>query len=213
MFFSLLFTNKDCRQIWKDCFAKCGKVFELCKIPQMKLRAETNRSRSSTMTVLSERRDSEPYTNNRIDLYKLVKSKQPLHPYPSHAPSFEVRTKRKRSSTFCLPVTKPRKSFSQRDTVIEILLTPPPTELAGRPRSNSLPAVLSKEICTYVTKVDNKETWSLANQHAMDALEHGGSDYSDKNSQVIELDGETLSLANAHTGNALECSVSENSHL
>lgn len=184
VFFSLLLTNKDCREIWKGCFAKCCNVFELCRPFETKLRAETDRSRcSSTLTVLSDRKDSLPYVGKRVDPLA-VKGKQP-YPYPSHVGRFLMRAKNQRSSSLtALPMVQPNKTVVERNSVIEIIVSPPPIELDERYRSHSVPVFLSKEIDTQVTSELNKEAVSLANPREGNASEFSSIEDPDMNSET-----------------------------
>ena len=174
VFFSLLFMNKDCREIWKGCFAKCCKIFELCKPFETKLRAETNRSRcSSTLTVLSDRKDSFPYAAKRVD------------PDPSHVGRFLMKAKNQRSSSLtALPMVQPNKTAVERNSVIEIIVSPPPIELDERSRSHSVPVFLSKEIDAQVTSKLNKEGVSSVNPPEGNASECSSIADSDMNSET-----------------------------
>lgn len=174
VFFSLLFTNKDCREIWKGCFAKGCKIFELCKPFETKPRAETNRSRcSSTLTVLSDRKDSFPYAAERVD------------PYLSHVGRFLMKAKNQRSSSLtALPMVQPNKTAVERKSVIEIIVSPPPIELDERSRSHSVPVFLSKEIDAQVTSKLNKEGVSSVNPPEGSASECSSIADSDMNSET-----------------------------
>lgn len=56
-FFALLFTNKECRQIWVTCFRKVTRLFVFPFTRRPRSETEGARSRcSSTVTVLTERR-------------------------------------------------------------------------------------------------------------------------------------------------------------
>lgn len=133
-FFFLLFMNKECRQIWKDCFEKCKKIFQCCKPPPRKIRADTNRSRcSSTLTVLSDRRASELFTFNTVDPILKVS-----HPYLFPGQVTRTQLEKPRSSTLTLPVSNQRMTVSNME--VEIRVTPPElSELDGRVRCNSVP--------------------------------------------------------------------------
>lgn len=141
VFFFLLFANKECRQIWKACLARPSRIFQLCKPPQRRLN-ETDRSRSSTLTTtLYDRKETTPFSENIKDP-RLKLGRDHLHPSPSleQSRTFAFRMEKLRSSN--LHITDRRKYFPEkRDTVIQILVSPPPDELETRPRSNSLPSV------------------------------------------------------------------------
>ncbi|KAJ7391807.1 hypothetical protein OS493_016095 [Desmophyllum pertusum] len=169
VFFFLLFMNKDCRNIWKTCFRKVSKVFELCKPAPMKIRAYTDRSRcSSTLTVLSDRRESVPsflFQGNvpRLDLTK------------------------PRASSLNLPVNKQRIALSNLD--IEIRVTPPPNELDTKSRCHSVPIFLLnnlKELDSQRNNDINTTTYPVNRLSgefgSVDSLNH--SDDSDVNSEA-----------------------------
>lgn len=113
----------------------------MCKPPQQKLN-ETDRSRSSTFnTTLHDRRESIPFSENIKDPRLKLAGNQ-LHPSPSlEQPRISaLRMEKLRSSN--LPIMDRRKNFPvKKDTVIKILVSPPPDELETRSRSNSLPLV------------------------------------------------------------------------
>lgn len=161
--------NKDCRNIWKTCFRKVSKVFELCKPAPMKIRAYTDRSRcSSTLTVLSDRRESVPsflFQGNvpRLDLTK------------------------PRASSLNLPVNKQRIALSNLD--IEIRVTPPPNELDTKSRCHSVPIFLLnnlKELDSQRNNDINTTTYPVNRLSgefgSVDSLNH--SDDSDVNSEA-----------------------------
>lgn len=175
--------NRDCRRIWKGCFATCNKIVELCKPPPRKLRAETDRSRcSSTLTVLSDRRDSEPYADNRIDLLGRTKRKR-SYLFPRHVTRLKLKGKRRRSSTSSLPAVSPKKTVSERYSEVDILVTPPPNELGGRSRSHSFPVFPLEETNLNV------------------------------NVNVNERNNTAILSTNPRAENALECSISEGSEV
>lgn len=184
VFFFLLFMNKDCRQIWKGCFGKCKKICELCKPPPTKLRAETDRSRcSSTLSVLFDRRLSDPHADSKIDPVVLAKIKPYL--FPSHAAAIDSTAKHPRSSTLSLPATSKETTVSQRNSEVEILVTPPPNDLeAAQFRSHSLPVLVRKELGTQATTKHDDETILSKSLHAEDALECSISENSDVHSET-----------------------------
>ncbi|XP_015779035.1 PREDICTED: uncharacterized protein LOC107356918 isoform X2 [Acropora digitifera] len=166
VFFFLLFANKECRQIWKACLARPSRIFQLCKPPQRRLN-ETDRSRSSTLTTtLYDRKETTTFSENVKDP-RLNLSRDQLHPSPSLEQSriFAFRMEKPRSSN--LPITDRRKKFPvKRDTVIKILVSPPPDELETRPRSNSLPSVFfPSEKDTQVAVKHNKNRTKSMNRY------------------------------------------------
>ncbi|XP_044179446.1 uncharacterized protein LOC122960942 [Acropora millepora] len=166
VFFFLLFANKECRQIWKACLARPSRIFQLCKPPQRRLN-ETDRSRSSTLTTtLYDRKETTTFSENVKDP-RLNLSRDQLHPSPSLEQSriFAFRMEKPRSSN--LPITDRRKKFPvKRDTVIKILVSPPPDELETRPRSNSLPSVFfPSEKDTQVAAKHNKNRTKSMNRY------------------------------------------------
>lgn len=150
VFFFLLLMNKDCRNIWIGCFRKVTKLFEFCKPPPMKIRADTNRSRcSSTLTVLSDhRRDSELFPRQSF-----------LFPNDSPTLDLDLKLIRPRASTLNLPVKKPTTTVSNLD--IDVLVTPPP-DFSPRGRCHSVPVFLLKEPMTQMND-QNKVTLSWVN--------------------------------------------------
>ncbi|CAH3146560.1 unnamed protein product, partial [Porites evermanni] len=172
IFFFLLFMNKDCRQIWKNCFAKFKKPFELCKPPPNRLRAETVRSRcSSTLTVLSERRSSEPYINQKIDPIVLARIQHSNRFSERDVKRFSFGERKPRSSTLSLPARNQTNTLSgRRDTRIEILLTPPPDELDCRPlRTNSVPVFLLHGLESQdTTSIENYSGATTTNSSCVD---------------------------------------------
>lgn len=133
-FFFLLLMNKDCRNIWKGCFRRFTKLFEFCKPPPLKLRADTDRSRcSSTLTVLSvDRRDSELFFRQSLAL-------------PGYIPGLDPQQTRQRASSLTFPVKKQIITVSDLD--IQIKVTPPSDADAElRPRCNSVPVFLLQDL-------------------------------------------------------------------
>ena len=191
-FFFLLLMNRDCRRIWKGCFATCNRIVELCKPPPRKLRAETDRSRcSSTLTVLSDRRDSEPYADNRIDLLGRTKRKR-SYLFPRHVTRLKLKGKRPRSSTSSLPAVSPKKTVSERNSEIDILVTPPPNELGGRSRSHSAPVFSLEETNLNVNVNERNNTAILStNPRAENALECSISEGSEVKSETDTFIRET----------------------
>lgn len=151
VFFFLLLMNKDCRNIWIGCFRKFTKLFEFCKPPPMKIRADTNRSRcSSTLTVLSDhRRDSELFPRQSFL-------------FPNESPTLDLNLKptRSRASTLNLPVKNQKITVSNLD--IEILVTPPPNNFNPRGRCHSVPIFLLNEPIAQ-SNDQNKVTMSWVN--------------------------------------------------
>ena len=189
IFFFLLFMNKDCRQIWKNCFAKFKKPFELCKPPSNRLRAETVRSRcSSTLTVLSERRSSEPYINQKIDPIVLARIQHSNRFSERDVTRFSFGARKPRSSTLSLPARNQTNTVSERrDTRIEILLTPPPDELNSRPlRTNSVPVFLLHGLESQdTTSIENYSGATTTNSSCVDdASERSIGEELDANSET-----------------------------
>ena len=178
--------NKECRQIWIGCFVKCKKLLELCKPHPSKLRADTNRSRcSSTLTVLTDRRLSEPYINRKIDPLELLQM-QKSYLFPEHVARSALKARKPRSSTLSLPVRKEIKSVAERNTQIEILVTPPPNDMDCRIRSNSVPVFFRNELETQdtISIEDNNGTISSTSSCVGDALERSVCEDSDVNSEA-----------------------------
>lgn len=177
--------NKDCRQIWKNCFAKCKKLFELCKPPSNRLHAETDHSRcSSTLTVLSERRLSEPYINQTINPIVLARIHHSNRFPERDRTRFSFREMKPRSSTLSLPSRNQTNSLSERrNTRIEILVTPPPDELDCRPlRTNSVPVFL-------LHRLESQDTTSIENYSGATTTNSSCVDDASERSIGKELDG------------------------
>lgn len=153
VFFFLLLMNKDCRNIWIGCFRKVTKLFEFCKPPPMKIRADTNRSRcSSTLTVLSDhRRDSELFPRQSF-----------LFPNDSPTLDPDLKPIRPRASTLNLPVKKQTTHVTTVSNLdIDVLVTPPP-DFSPRGRCHSVPVFLLKKPMTEMND-QNKATLSWVN--------------------------------------------------
>ena len=139
--------NKDCRQIWTGCFAKCKRFLRLCKPPPKKLRAETEMrdSRySSTLTIIScDRRGSELSAVQVMD--NQATKVQP--PFLMHKSVARLKEERPRASTLSLPaVANQRLSVTNPD--IQIRSSAHAQESALRSRCNSVPLFLKKELET-----------------------------------------------------------------
>lgn len=163
--------NRDCRNIWIGFFRKFTKLFELCKPPPMKIRADTDRSRCSSMlTVLSDhRRDSELFPRHSFFL-------------PSDSPRLDLSLTPTRSRASTLPVKSQRISVSNLD--IEILVTPPPNDFDSRARCQSVPIFLLNE-----TKIQNNDknnatlSWVNTLPEEFSSAESNHSEDSDVNSE------------------------------
>lgn len=169
--------NKDCRNIWIGFFHKFLKLFELCKPPPLKIRADTDRSRCSSMlTVLSDhRRDSELFSKRHSFLF------------PSDSPRLDLSVTPTRSRASTLPAKSQSISVSNLD--IEILVTPPPNDFDSRARCNSFPIFLLNETKTQ-TGDKNSATlsWVNALPEEFSSVESSHSEDSDVNSEE-PLDG------------------------
>ena len=131
--------NKDCRNIWIGFFEKFKKIFQCCKPPPRKICEDTNRSRcSSTLTVMSERTGSELFNFNTVD--PILKASHP-YLFPEHVTRLKVE--KPRSSTLPLPVSNQRMTISNVE--VEIRVTPPPNDVDGRSRCNSVPVFLPEQ--------------------------------------------------------------------
>ena len=141
--------NKECRQIWTGCFAKCKAFLHLCKPPPKKLRSETEikDSRcSSTLTVIScDHRGSELSAVQIID----NKAARVQPPYLMHKSVARLKVEKPRASTLRLPAV-----MNQRLTVtnpdIQIRSSAHAQESDLRSRCNSVPLFLQKELETQV---------------------------------------------------------------
>lgn len=155
IFFSLLLMNKECREIWKAFFRKFSTIFKCCKpAAQGKLTSETDRSRSLTLiTVLIDRRDSIPFTDNTNDAPRKLPTEKQSHPTPSQDQSrlLTIRDERLGSSNASFPVANRRKTLSAAEREFPVGF--PSNELEGRSRRNSLPVV-------FVTKVKDSRVVS-----------------------------------------------------
>lgn len=146
--------NKECRQIWTGCFAKCKKILHLCKLPPKRLRAETEMKDSrcsSTLTVVScDRRGSELSPYQVMDHH--AAKVQP--PYLIHKSVARLKGEKPRASTLSLPAV-----MNQRLTVtnpdIQIQSSAHTQELTSRSRCNSVPLFLQKEFVTQKASEQN----------------------------------------------------------
>ena len=113
-----------------------------------------------------DRKETTTFSENVKDP-RLKLSRDQLHPSPSLEQSriFAFRMEKLRSSNS--PFTDRRKKFPvKRDTVIKILVSPPPDELETRPRSNSLPSVFfPSEKDTQVAAKHNKNRTKSMNRY------------------------------------------------
>lgn len=142
--------NKECRQIWTGCFAKCKAFLQLCKPPPRRLRAETEMKDSrcsSTLTVIScDHRGSELSAVQAID--NQAAKVQPH--YLMHKSVARLKEKKPRASTLSLPAV-----MNQRLTVtnpeIQIRSSAHAQESDLRSRCNSVPLFLHKELEIQVT--------------------------------------------------------------
>ena len=149
--------NKDCRQIWTGCFAKCKRFLRLCKLPPRKLRAETevrDSRYSSTLTIVScDRRGSELSAVQLID--NQAAKVQP--PYLIHKSIARLKEEKPRASTLSLPVVmNQRLTVANRD--IHIQSSAHAQESALRSRSNSVPLFLQEELKTQQAADQRKST-------------------------------------------------------
>lgn len=142
--------NKDCRQIWTGCFAKCKKFLRLCKPPPGKLRGETEikDSRcSSTLTILCDRRESQLGAVHLAGHPTAQKQ-----PYLVHSSVARLKEEKPRSSTVSLPAdVNQRRTVSNTDVQIQLAGNATPNQLDLRTRCNSVPLFLQKELDTPVT--------------------------------------------------------------
>lgn len=137
----------------------------------MKIRADTDRSRCSSMlTVLSDhRRDSELFPRHSFFL-------------PSDSPRLDLSLTPTRSRASTLPVKSQRISVSNLD--IEILVTPPPNDFDSRARCQSVPIFLLNE-----TKIQNNDknnatlSWVNTLPEEFSSAESNHSEDSDVNSE------------------------------
>lgn len=156
-FFFLLLMNKDCRNIWRGCFRRFTKLFEFCKPPPLKIRADTDRSRcSSTLTVLStDRRDSELFFRQSFVL-------------PGYVSGLDLQQNRQRASTLTFPVKK--QELTVTDLGIEIKVTPPSdADVELRARCNSVPVFLPQDLDShrrYDKTTIHSSTESLSSDHS-----------------------------------------------
>ena len=95
-----------------------------------------------------------------------------------------MKAKQQRSSSLTLPVVKPKKKVVERNSVIEIIVSPPPIKLGERSRSHSVPMFLSKEIDAQVASERNRETVSRAKPPEGNASEFSSMEDSDMNSET-----------------------------
>ena len=96
-----------------------------------------------------------------------------------------MKAKNQRSSSLtALPMVQPNKTAVERNSVIEIIVSPPPIELDERSRSHSVPVFLSKEIDAQVTSELNKEGVSSVNPPEGSASECSSIADSDMNSET-----------------------------
>jgi len=161
VFFFLLLMNKECRQIWTGCFAKCKKFLHLCKPPPKKLRAGTEMKDSrcsSTLTVISyDRRGSELSAVQVIE-HQATKA-QP--PYLLHKSVARLKGEKPRASTLSLPVV-----MNQRLTVtnpeIQLRSSAHAQGSAWRSRCNSVPLFLQKELETQEAAEQRKASTSTS---------------------------------------------------
>lgn len=172
-FFLLLFMNKDCRQIWINCFKKCKKIFELCKPPPGRIRADTYRSRcSSTLTVMSDRRISEHFTADHV--LKLT------HPYLFPGNVTTVNVERPRSSTLSLPLTSHTGvCWNER---IQVTTSQNPVD--KRSRDNSVPLIVDNE------KVEDAEKINL-NLSSLNSPSHDSSEMGSKSRIISDTNSNT----------------------
>ena len=184
--------NKDCRQIWTGCFAKCKKVFQLCKPPSRKLRADTGEltkdSRcSSTLTVLSP----DPRGSELYDIQTTANPKARIP--PSYLlPRSVARLKaenviltgiKPRASTLSLPAVM-REKMTTSDSNSQI-----PSSLDGfgpRSRCSSVPVNLQKELETETASEQGNVTTYFLSPLArdVDVTKSTNSDDSDANSET-----------------------------
>lgn len=178
-FFFLLFMNKDCRQIWINCFKKCKKIFELCKPAPGRIRADTYRSRcSSTLTVISDRRISEHFTADHV--LKLT------HPHLFAGSVTTVNMERPRSSTLSLLLTSHTRE-SSNEKIQEITSQ---NDVDKRSRCNSVPLFVANENVEDAEKINSN--LSSLNSPSRDLSELGSksSIISDTNSNTnLEREG------------------------
>ncbi|KAL9968372.1 hypothetical protein ACROYT_G026738 [Oculina patagonica] len=202
VFFFLLLMNKDCRQIWTGCFAKCKKFLRLCKPHPRTLRAQTELegrdSRcSSTLTVLCDRRESELCADHKVEL-STVQMKQP---YPVHSSVARLKGEKPRASTLSWPATmNQRMAVSNSDIQIRLPGHAPPNQLDLRSRCNSVPMFLRKELETQVAIEQDKATTSSPSPLAREL-----SDMKSTNSEDSD--------ANSETDNFIRESKETDSHL
>ena len=145
--------NKECRQIWTGCFAKCKKVLRLCKLPPIKLRAGTEMKDSrcsSTLTVIScDHRGSEL---SPVELIEHQAGKiQP--PYLMHKSVARLKGEKPRASTLSLPLAR-NQGFTVANPDIHAQESP------LRPRCNSVPLFLQKELETQEAAEQKKASTS-----------------------------------------------------
>lgn len=151
--------NKECRQIWTGCFAKCKAFLQLCKPPPRRLRAETEMKDSrcsSTLTVIScDHRGSELSAVQAID--NQAAKVQPH--YLMHKSVARLKEKKPRASTLSLPAV-----MNQRLTVtnpdIQIRSSAHAQESDLRSRCNSVPLFLHKELEIQVANEQKASTYT-----------------------------------------------------
>ena len=185
--------NKECRQIWTGCFAKCKKFLHLCKLPPKKLRAETEMKDSrcsSTLTVVScDRRGSElsPYQVMDQHAAKI----QP--PYLIHKSVARLKAEKPRASTLSLPAV-----MNQRLTVtnpdIQIRSSANTQELTSRSRCNSVPLFLQKEL----------ETQNASEQIASSSISSGSLSPLARELNTMKSTNSEDSDANSETDNFIQ---------
>ena len=174
--------NKDCRQIWTGCFAKCKKLLCLCKPPPGKLRGETEikDSRcSSTLTVLCDRRESELGAIHLVGHPTAQKQ-----PYLVHSSVARLKGEKPRSSTVSLPADmNQRTTVSDTDVQIQLTGNATPNQLDLRTRCNSVPLFLQKELNTQVTSESSPRPLSPLARELNDTKSNNSED-SDANSET-----------------------------
>ena len=138
----------------------------------MKIRADTDRSRCSSMlTVLSDhRRDSELFSRRHSNLF------------PGDNPRLDLSLTPTRSRASTLPAKSQRISVSNLD--IEILVTPPPNDFDQRARCHSVPIFLLSDTKTQNNdKNDATLSWVNTLPEEFSSVERYHSEDSDVNSE------------------------------
>lgn len=182
--------NKDCRQIWAACFAKCKTVLHLCKPPPKKLRADTEikDSRcSSTLTVICDRRGSELSAVGHQVVVEGHQAAKIQPAYLMHKSVARLKEEKPRASTLSLPaIVNQRMVVTNPD--IEIRSSAHAYESDLRSRCNSVPLFLQNELETQVVSEQKKASTSTSSlsplARELGTMKSTNSEDSDANSET-----------------------------